>query len=483
MYITGIIVVSIYCFLWFAARKEQIAGSKQRFIIPFYKIATFLYKKACIHKITVFHSFQVCRDLQRLYPGRNLENLETEYYIKKLSTILAVIFIGTGFAVIIKFQAEENARLLKGGIIQRKNYNQQEEVIILKAEIGEEKQQLKVTVSEQVLTKEEAENLEQKFWIELCDTVIAQNNSFLEVTTNLNCVNELEGYPFWVEWSSNQPELISSNGVIAQVEEEQDKEAILSAVVSYGELEWYHEVEVCILPPNYTEKEKLYLELEKLLIKSEEESRQNKQWQLPKEVEGKTIHWTESLEDNSIFLWSLVLIAGLGIYFFMDKDLHIQFEDKGRKMLSAYPLIVNKIILYLGAGMTIRGACQKIAKDYQTGLEQGKKSHPIYEEILYTCRELNNGIAEVTAYENLGQRIGQQEYIKFMALLTQNLKKGNVMLLSRLREEAQKAWIEQAYRRKKAGEEASTKLLIPMVMMLGVVMVLIMIPAFHSFGI
>ena len=50
-----------------------------------------------------------------------------------------------------------------------------------------------------------------------------------------------------------------------------------------------------------------------------------------------------------------------------------------------------------------------------------------------------------------------------------------------LREEMEEALREQLHRCRRIGEEASTKLLVPMVMMLGVVMVMIMVPAFGHF--
>ena len=50
----------------------------------------------------------------------------------------------------------------------------------------------------------------------------------------------------------------------------------------------------------------------------------------------------------------------------------------------------------------------------------------------------------------------------------------------RLREENDNAIREQINRIRQIGEEASTKLLVPMVMMLGIVMVIIMIPAFGT---
>ena len=90
---------------------------------------------------------------------------------------------------------------------------------------------------------------------------------------------------------------------------------------------------------------------------------------------------------------------------------------------------------------------------------------------------------EGEAYERLGKRTGLREYIRLCTLLTQNLKKGNAALLSRLQEEAQGASAERLQRSRKMSEEAGTKLLLPMIMMLVVVMVMIMLPAFSSMGI
>ena len=66
--------------------------------------------------------------------------------------------------------------------------------------------------------------------------------------------------------------------------------------------------------------------------------------------------------------------------------------------------------------------------------------------------------------------------------MTQNLKKGSASLLPRLHEEAERALMQRIQAGRKLGEEASTKLLIPMVMMLGVVMVMVMLPAFTAMG-
>ncbi len=102
------------------------------------------------------------------------------------------------------------------------------------------------------------------------------------------------------------------------------------------------------------------------------------------------------------------------------------------------------------------------------------------EEVLYTCRELQAGVAEGAAYEHFGKRTGLREYIRLASLLGQNLKRGSSTLLERLRQEAEKSSEESLLRARKLGEEAGTRLLVPMVLMLAIVMVMIMIPAFGT---
>ena len=62
-----------------------------------------------------------------------------------------------------------------------------------------------------------------------------------------------------------------------------------------------------------------------------------------------------------------------------------------------------------------------------------------------------------------------------------SLDMGNTPLLEKLEKEALEAWDERKRKARVLGETAATKLLVPMVMMLAVVMAIIMIPAFLSF--
>ena len=105
----------------------------------------------------------------------------------------------------------------------------------------------------------------------------------------------------------------------------------------------------------------------------------------------------------------------------------------------------------------------------------------ITDSMLAIANELKSGVSESASYERFAARCRLQEYAKLAALLTQNLRKGASGLLPLLREEAGHAVTERMDRAKVKGDQASTKLMLPMMMMLGVVMVLVMVPAYMSF--
>ena len=85
---------------------------------------------------------------------------------------------------------------------------------------------------------------------------------------------------------------------------------------------------------------------------------------LPSVLGGKQLVWKEVREDHSLVLMLMTVCTATAIFFFQDRDLHQQVLGRREKMKGNYPVVLNKLTLYLGAGMTIRGAFQKIALDY-----------------------------------------------------------------------------------------------------------------------
>ena len=149
------------------------------------------------------------------------------------------------------------------------------------------------------------------------------------------------------------------------------------------------------------------------------------------------------------------------------------------QMQRDYPEIISKLTLLLGAGMTVKRAWRKIVMDY----EEEKDIWGIryaYEEMRQGCNEMESGITEAESYERFGRRCGMQIYVKLGALLSQNLRKGAKGMNQILKTEASQAFEERKARARRLGEEAGTKLLAPMFLMLAVVLVIVIVPAFMS---
>ena len=130
----------------------------------------------------------------------------------------------------------------------------------------------------------------------------------------------------------------------------------------------------------------------------------------------------------------------------------------------------------------MRGALERMAAGYEESLTSGKgRVRPAYEEVVKTVRQLGSGQGEGKAYGEFGRRCGLQSYLKLSALLEQSQKNGSRQLRPALEIELVSAFEQRKNLAKKLGEEAGTKLLLPLLLMLGVVMVMIVVPAFLAF--
>ena len=101
--------------------------------------------------------------------------------------------------------------------------------------------------------------------------------------------------------------------------------------------------------------------------------------------------------------------------------------------------------------------------------------------MLYTLYEIENGISQSAALEHFGRRCHIQSYAKLATLLSQNLRKGTSNLSALLKAEAKDAFEDRKHIAREQGEKAGTKLLAPMMILLGVVMTIIIIPAMTSY--
>lgn len=228
-----------------------------------------------------------------------------------------------------------------------------------------------------------------------------------------------------------------------------------------------------------TPQEQRKRELLEVIARYNQEKNDPDYYYLPDTWNGRKLEWTKPDDTSGSLLAGICMIAAFAMMILKAREEQTQILKKYEQMLMDYPGLILKFTLLVQAGMTVRKAFQKIALDYRK--KKPGKPRYAYEEILTACYEMESGISEADAYRRFGERCGQVKYKTFATLLIQNLQKGSRHLADMLEKESLEAWDERKRKARVLGEAAATKLLIPMVMMLIVVMALIMIPAFLSF--
>lgn len=170
-------------------------------------------------------------------------------------------------------------------------------------------------------------------------------------------------------------------------------------------------------------------------------------------------------------------------YWKEEKDIEKQEKFRKEQMLLDYPDVVSKLTLLLGAGISLQRAWEKMIREYVHKREKKQSNKRfVYEEMVFAYREMENGVSIQAALNHFGARCDVPVYLKFSALLAQNIKRGNRGLVESLQRESEEAFEERKAMAKMLGEQASTKLLLPMFLMLFMVLVVIMVPAFFSFS-
>jgi len=274
----------------------------------------------------------------------------------------------------------------------------------------------------------------------------------------------LEDYTYLLPDGSRTTTEIAAEGVVQPINAE------LSA---YGE-----SFEVQLMPLLMQEKtpEKSFSEKLAEVVKELEAGSIGAYIELPEEMDGVKLSWKEAKSSSigAALILGLALLAGLFVRDYENRRKLL--KEREREMINDYPEIVSKFLLLLEAGLTIHGAWERIVLDYRFC---GKKRYA-YEEMCITFREMENGISDVTACEGFGKRCRLLPYLRFSNLLVQNLTKGAKSVFALLEQEAINAFEERKELAKKQGEEAGTKLLIPMIGMLVIILIMIMFPAFQN---
>ena len=394
--------------------------------------------------------------------------------MKKKISIILILSLLIGFTLLgIEFLKKEDL------VITRNPSGEGSRMESFQVEIeGEkEKEYLQIEVGEQEYAANEIEAMFGEVMEKLDEVILGDNESFDRVEKDLELVNSLEGYPVQIDWELDSYKVMNIYGELQEekLQEEGTMVEVRGIITYLGEKIIYIR-NVMIYPEKLEGLDLLLHQIQEAVLEQEESSRKETTFTLPTEVAGRKLTWSQKRDFTGLYVIFLgIMISVFLIYREREEKKNLQIKRQ-EELVRAYPAMVSKLNMLLGTGMTIRNAWGKIVQSCEGG-------GIVYEEMSIALNEIRSGIPEGEAYERFGKRCGLTTYMKLGALLSQNLRKGSKGISDLLKVEAIQAFENRKSLAKQRGEEAGTKLLMPMMGMLAVVLIMVMVPAFLTMNV
>ncbi len=377
-------------------------------------------------------------------------------------------------------QYADHENSLNPGILERGGYGEEPKTYELLVEgIGEKPFPCRVEITSVQYSSEEANAAFEEILSRLPSLILGDNESLNQVKKDLNLVTFFEGTGVRALWQSKSPQLVDSYGRILSEEISAGGEAaVLIVTLTDGRYQREEEIGLTVLPPFETADESLAADFAKELDQVNFREPEKSQVTLPKEFQGRPVSY-RNVQVTSY--WVLpILGAVIGVLLYGQEKAEEEKKKKRRRQLLMldYADVVYQLMVYIGAGLTAAKAWEYIVDNYERGRKQNRMpERPAYEEMALTLGQMQCGLPEGKAVSEFGRRCNLQPYMKLSSLLEQNRRTGTKNLNQLLEQEMTAAWEEQKHTARRMGEEAKTKLLVPLFLMLLVVMVIIMVPA------
>lgn len=394
---------------------------------------------------------------------------------------VACIALGIGAAVLAFYVDNAASPIADGYVLERNAYGQGErEQALLVEGLLEAEAEVGIQIGERQYEEAAARQAMEEAEGKLAGLILGENPSLNEVNSQLNLITWLEESGISVDWVPEDPELIGTDGeVYGKQCPETGTQTTLTARLTAGDYSHTCIFPVTVYPPFQT-KEEIRLEQFSDLLQQMDKSQQiSNQFILPEEYEGKILRYRVK-RDNSFLLFPFLGFFAAFLLPFLDKQKEQErVRARERQMMLDYPGIVSKLVVFTGAGLPVRKAWERIVWDYEHK-DGGKRE--AYEEMAGVYYMMQRGVPELKAYAEFGNRCRLLPYRKLAGLLEQNIRKGSEGLRLVLEAELEDAFEQQKTLARRMGEEASTRLLLPLFLLLSIVMVMVSVPAFLSFG-
>lgn len=439
--------------------------------------------------IRILLTKNVRSNMERLYSGDNVVKQTIIFYKSKIKYSVMIMMVGIVIAVGVLFVSESEKAIGENGTIRRNGYGKGDKSIEANVyrEGCIEPENVYITVSEQRYTDDEIKKSLSELKNKIQKIVLGENESPDKVDHDMNFPANVTGYPFKISYKTDNPIILDKKGKIdfAKVKErDQENKGILTCVTvifTYYDFteEYDFYVRIFTPPESFESIFDSYLKLR--LREADINDVANPYMRLPDNVAGLNVVFVEKEDNRFVVVIIISIFMAIVVFFGKDSEIDKEIEKRNAQMIKDYPIVVNKFALFYSAGLPVKTIWNLICDDYIRDLNENNKVHYVYEEMLVCNALMKEGKGEVEAYDYFAERVCLAKYKSFINILQQAVTKGKRDVGNMLIKESEEAFLERRLNAKKISEEATTKMLMPMFLMLLIVIVMIMFPAFYSF--
>jgi tight adherence protein C len=159
------------------------------------------------------------------------------------------------------------------------------------------------------------------------------------------------------------------------------------------------------------------------------------------------------------------------------KQLDKQIKRIKRQIIMELPVFLNKLTLLVNAGETIQKAMIRCAAKYEDD-----HKHPFAREMNVLTKQLSNLYPLAQILDEFSRRCGVQEVSVFTSAVSMNYKRGGEEFVASLRQLSHEMWDKRKVTVKVLGEEASGKMVFPLLVIFLIVMIIVGAPAIMLMG-
>lgn len=311
--------------------------------------------------------------------------------------------------------------------------------------------------------------------------ILGDNESLSRVSSDLLLPAGFPEPGIRAAWHSDAPDILDSYGKIqADALPEGGAKVWLTVELTDGIHQAESTFPVTVVSRAQTEEQRLAAAFAEELAKNDRSRPAEPQVELPKTYGGKELRYRQRTENYRLLPFLGIL---LGLLFRARDKSRVRNEERRRKelLMLDYADVVYQLTVFVGAGLTVSKAWERIVLNYEERRRTNRCGvRPAYEAMADARDRMAFGVPESQAVAEFGQRCQLPSYRKLTGLLEQNRRTGVSDLTRLLEQEMAQAWEQQKSAARRLGEEAGTKLILPLMLLLLVVLVIIMVPAVIS---